>query len=130
MAVVGLMPDHRIDDDSSASLYLSHLVEFVFAMRDKLLAINDNSYNNFMLRVGKFIIILVIYRNRLIIFLLNKCFYEFSFYFQLYKWYTFILNILERLFGEFNISLKHSWEYYNYFWADFRQIYGCFNIEI
>lgn len=52
MAAVGLMPDHRIDDDNSAALYLSHLVEFVFAMRDKLLAINDNSYNNFMLRVG------------------------------------------------------------------------------
>lgn len=27
-------------------------VEFVFAMRDKLVCINDNSYNNFMLRVG------------------------------------------------------------------------------
>lgn len=52
MAAVGLMPDHRIEEDSSASLYLSQLVEFVFAMRDKLVAINDNSYNNFMLRVG------------------------------------------------------------------------------
>lgn len=53
MAAVGLMPDHRIEDDTSAALYLSQLVEFVFAMRDKLLAINDNSYNNFMLRVGE-----------------------------------------------------------------------------
>ncbi|XP_014242089.1 Ca(2+)/calmodulin-responsive adenylate cyclase isoform X3 [Cimex lectularius] len=54
MAAVGLMPDHRIieNDDHSASLYMSHLVEFVFAMRDKLVCINDNSYNNFMLRVG------------------------------------------------------------------------------
>ncbi|KAL1138220.1 hypothetical protein AAG570_009911 [Ranatra chinensis] len=54
MAAVGLMPDHRIidGDDNSAALYLSQLVEFVFAMRDKLISINDNSYNNFMLRVG------------------------------------------------------------------------------
>lgn len=59
MAAVGLMPDLRIlddDDESTAGLYLSTLVEFVFAMRDKLLNINENSYNNFMLRVGKFIL--------------------------------------------------------------------------
>lgn len=55
MAAVGLMPDLRIldDDESTAGLYLSTLVEFVFAMRDRLLNINENSYNNFMLRVGK-----------------------------------------------------------------------------
>ncbi|XP_075237052.1 adenylate cyclase type 1-like isoform X2 [Lycorma delicatula] len=54
MAAVGLIPDHRImdDDETSAGLYMSTLVEFVFAMRDKLININDNSYNNFMLRVG------------------------------------------------------------------------------
>nr|CAD7592707.1 unnamed protein product [Timema genevievae] len=55
MAAVGLIPEQRIsdnDDDSTAGLYLSTLVEFVFAMRDKLLNINENSYNNFMLRVG------------------------------------------------------------------------------
>lgn len=54
MAAVGLMPDQRIldDDESTASLHLSTLVEFVFAMRDRLLNINENSYNNFMLRVG------------------------------------------------------------------------------
>ncbi|GLV34234.1 rutabaga [Carabus blaptoides fortunei] len=54
MAAVGLMPDLRIldDDESTAGLYLSTLVEFVFAMRDRLLNINENSYNNFMLRVG------------------------------------------------------------------------------
>lgn len=55
MAAVGLMPDLRIldDDDTTAGFYLSTLVEFVFAMREKLLNINENSYNNFMLRVGK-----------------------------------------------------------------------------
>uniref|UniRef100_A0A0K8SE29 adenylate cyclase n=1 Tax=Lygus hesperus TaxID=30085 RepID=A0A0K8SE29_LYGHE len=54
MAAVGLMPEHRIldNDEHSAALYMSHLVEFVFAMRDRLVSINDNSYNNFMLRVG------------------------------------------------------------------------------
>lgn len=59
MAAVGLMPDLRIlddDEESTAGLYLSTLVEFVFAMRDKLLNINENSYNNFMLRVGKYIV--------------------------------------------------------------------------
>jgi len=53
MAAVGLMPEYRIlDDNVSAGIHLSTLVEFVFAMRDKLVCINDNSYNNFMLRVG------------------------------------------------------------------------------
>lgn len=59
MAAVGLMPDLRIlddDEETTAGLYLSTLVEFVFAMRDKLLNINENSYNNFMLRVGKYLI--------------------------------------------------------------------------
>ncbi|XP_074029785.1 adenylate cyclase rutabaga isoform X3 [Leptinotarsa decemlineata] len=54
MAAVGLMPDLRIldDDETTAGTHLSTLVEFVFAMRDRLLNINENSYNNFMLRVG------------------------------------------------------------------------------
>lgn len=54
MAAVGLMPDYRIldEDETSPGAYLSTLVEFVFAMRDKLIVINENSYNNFMLRVG------------------------------------------------------------------------------
>lgn len=58
MAAVGLMPEHRIldsDNDHSAAMYMSQLVEFVFSMRDKLVSINDNSYNNFMLRVGRFL---------------------------------------------------------------------------
>ncbi|KAG8227928.1 hypothetical protein J437_LFUL008740, partial [Ladona fulva] len=55
MAAVGLMPEQRIldeDDEVTAGLYLGMLVEFVFAMRERLLNINENSYNNFMLRVG------------------------------------------------------------------------------
>lgn len=55
MAAVGLMPEYRVledDNDLSAGRHLSTLVEFVFAMREKLVNINDNSYNNFMLRVG------------------------------------------------------------------------------
>lgn len=57
MAAVGLMPDLRIldDDETTAGLHLSTLVEFVFAMRDRLLNINENSYNNFMLRVGEYV---------------------------------------------------------------------------
>ncbi|KAL1498283.1 hypothetical protein ABEB36_009104 [Hypothenemus hampei] len=54
MAAVGLMPDLRIldDDETTAGMHLGTLVEFVFAMRERLLNINENSYNNFMLRVG------------------------------------------------------------------------------
>ncbi|XP_038215206.1 Ca(2+)/calmodulin-responsive adenylate cyclase isoform X1 [Zerene cesonia] len=52
MAAVGLIPDKKMTDDASTKKHMATLVEFVFAMRDKLKDINDNSYNNFMLRVG------------------------------------------------------------------------------
>lgn len=52
MAAVGLIPDKKMSDESSGRRHMATLVEFVFAMRDKLKDINDNSYNNFMLRVG------------------------------------------------------------------------------
>ncbi|XP_071520790.1 uncharacterized protein [Panulirus ornatus] len=54
MAAVGLMPDMRILDnkEESASHYMSVLTELVFAFREKLANINENSYNNFTLRVG------------------------------------------------------------------------------
>ncbi|XP_052737625.1 Ca(2+)/calmodulin-responsive adenylate cyclase isoform X4 [Bicyclus anynana] len=52
MAAVGLIPDKKMSDDPSTQKHMATLVEFVFAMRDKLKDINDNSYNNFMLRVG------------------------------------------------------------------------------
>lgn len=32
---------------------MSTLAELVFAMRERLVNINENSYNNFMLRVGE-----------------------------------------------------------------------------
>ena len=57
MAAVGLIPEHKILDDVedggiSAIRYMAQLVEYVFGMRDKLASINENSYNNFILRVG------------------------------------------------------------------------------
>jgi adenylate cyclase 1 len=57
MAAVGLIPEHKILDDSedgghSAVHYMAQLVEYVFGMRDKLASINENSYNSFTLRVG------------------------------------------------------------------------------
>nr|XP_032514039.1 Ca(2+)/calmodulin-responsive adenylate cyclase-like isoform X2 [Danaus plexippus plexippus] len=52
MAAVGLIPDKKMTDDTSTRKHMANLVEFVFSMRDKLKDINDNSYNNFMLRVG------------------------------------------------------------------------------
>ncbi|XP_076349099.1 adenylate cyclase type 1-like [Tachypleus tridentatus] len=53
MATIGLIPDSRIpEDDDEAAKCISTLVELVFAMRDRLADINENSYNNFMLRVG------------------------------------------------------------------------------
>ncbi|XP_069111853.1 uncharacterized protein [Argopecten irradians] len=54
MAAVGLMPDMMIQSDSEVSMihYLGLLVEFIFIMKEKLKIINENSYNNFMLKVG------------------------------------------------------------------------------
>ncbi|KAI1286421.1 Adenylate cyclase type 1 [Halotydeus destructor] len=54
MAAVGLIPEQRIadDDDEMAADYANLLCQVVFDMKDKLADINENSYNNFMLRVG------------------------------------------------------------------------------
>ena len=57
MAAVGLVPEFRICEDSedggaSANAALTQLVEYVFALREKLANLNEHSYNNFMLRVG------------------------------------------------------------------------------
>lgn len=54
MAAVGLIPEYKIipNDPHSARRLMTSLIEFVRAMRVKLKNINDNSYNNFMLRVG------------------------------------------------------------------------------
>ncbi|CAN7940105.1 unnamed protein product, partial [Ixodes hexagonus] len=53
MAAIGLMPEARIaDDHESGANYMSTMAELVFTMKDCLADINENSYNNFMLRVG------------------------------------------------------------------------------
>lgn len=54
MAAVGLIPDYKIipSDPNSARRLMTALIEFVRALRVTLKNINDNSYNNFMLRVG------------------------------------------------------------------------------
>ncbi|XP_043199779.1 Ca(2+)/calmodulin-responsive adenylate cyclase-like isoform X5 [Amphibalanus amphitrite] len=53
MAAVGLIPDQKIqEDDASAIYYMSVLAELAFAFRERLHSINENSYNNFMLRIG------------------------------------------------------------------------------
>ncbi|KAL7031447.1 hypothetical protein ACKWTF_007015 [Chironomus riparius] len=54
MAAVGLIPEYKIiqNDPHSTRRLMTSLIEFIRAMRVKLKNINDNSYNNFMLRVG------------------------------------------------------------------------------
>ena len=57
MAAVGLITEYKILDDCedgglSAVHYVAQLIEYVFGMREKLQNINDNSYNNFMIRIG------------------------------------------------------------------------------
>ena len=56
MAAVGLMPDAKILDDGeeTAAYYISMLADLVFALKDTLKNINENSYNNFTLRVGEY----------------------------------------------------------------------------
>ncbi|KAL4222045.1 Adenylate cyclase type 1 [Mactra antiquata] len=54
MGAIGLMPEYKIQADSPDSITqnLSVLVEFIFSMQEKLRNINENSYNNFMLKIG------------------------------------------------------------------------------
>lgn len=54
MMAVGLIPEYKIipNDPHSSRRLMTSLIEFIRAMRVKLKSINDNSYNNFMLRVG------------------------------------------------------------------------------
>lgn len=56
MAVVGLIPEYKIqpNDPNSVRRHMTALIEYVKAMRLSLQEINSHSYNNFMLRVGKF----------------------------------------------------------------------------
>lgn len=54
MAAVGLIPEHKMlpSDSNSTRRLMTSLIEFIKAMRATLKNINDNSYNNFLLRVG------------------------------------------------------------------------------
>lgn len=54
MAAIGLIPDYKIvtSDANSGRRHMTAMIEFVKAMRLTLENINENSYNNFMLRVG------------------------------------------------------------------------------
>ncbi|XP_052562760.1 Ca(2+)/calmodulin-responsive adenylate cyclase isoform X1 [Culex pipiens pallens] len=54
MAAVGLIPEFKMlpSDGNSARKLMTALIDFVKAMRITLKNINENSYNNFMLRVG------------------------------------------------------------------------------
>jgi adenylate cyclase 1 len=54
MAAVGLMPELRIQENNpdSAAYFMSLLVEYIFSLRERLYNINENSYNNFSMRVG------------------------------------------------------------------------------
>ncbi|KAI8734833.1 adenylate cyclase [Biomphalaria glabrata] len=53
MAATGLKPTHLVKGrEDSIVYYLTMLVDFVMAMKEKLKNINENSYNNFELRVG------------------------------------------------------------------------------
>lgn len=53
MAAVGLLPESQIDNPELIPHHLSTLVEFAFAMQQKLQGINENAFNNgFQLRVG------------------------------------------------------------------------------
>lgn len=55
MAAIGLIPEHKMTptDPNSTRRLMTALMEYIKAMRSTLKNINDNSYNNFMLRVGK-----------------------------------------------------------------------------
>ncbi|EAT39155.1 AAEL009022-PA, partial [Aedes aegypti] len=54
MAAVGLIPEFKMlpSDQGSTRKLMTALIDFVKAMRVTLKNINENSYNNFMLRVG------------------------------------------------------------------------------
>ncbi len=56
MAAVGLKPERSsmLESEESSSQYLAVLAEFAFAMKAKLQNINENSYNNFIMRVGEY----------------------------------------------------------------------------
>lgn len=43
------------DTDNSSVHFLCILIQFIFAMKDRLRNINENSYNNFLIKAGKWL---------------------------------------------------------------------------
>lgn len=54
MAASGLTPDTNMPDMS----HITALADFAFAIRTQLEYVNQHSFNNFKLRIGKFIILM------------------------------------------------------------------------
>lgn len=55
MAAVGLMPDYRMNanDAHATRRHMTALIEYSKALRVSIQNINENSYNNFMMRIGE-----------------------------------------------------------------------------
>lgn len=54
MAAVGLIPDFKMNGDPhSIRRHMSTLIEYARALRASIRNINENSYNNFITRIGK-----------------------------------------------------------------------------
>lgn len=51
MAAVGLIPDYKIDPHSTRR-HMTTLIEYARALRASIRNINENSYNNFITRIG------------------------------------------------------------------------------
>lgn len=53
MAAVGLIPDYKMNNDVHITRrHMTTLFEFARAMRSSIQNINENSYNNFVTRIG------------------------------------------------------------------------------
>lgn len=57
MAAVGLIPDYRMNanDAHSTRRHMTALIEYSKALRVSIQNINENSYNNFMMRIGEWL---------------------------------------------------------------------------
>lgn len=55
MAAVGLIPDYKMNPNDAQSIrrHMTTLIEFAQAMRSSIRNINENSYNNFITRIGE-----------------------------------------------------------------------------
>lgn len=55
MAAVGLIPDYKMNPNDAQAIrrHMTTLIEFAQAMRSSIRNINENSYNNFITRIGE-----------------------------------------------------------------------------